>query len=303
MRTSLLLLAVLIPAVAFIFYAGNFTPTDTPRLHANPTVQPTAAIIDGVAPISPPNHNALLMQGDRVDPEAWLKREHKRSALYPQDARAVMKGWFETDPAAALAWAQTPKDSENIAHMAAEILMLNATGDPQKLAASLLAFPAGDHRAKFCIDTYFELVLTTTGNLDPAAIYEELPAPLAEAAWPITMERLTATDIHLAADWLTEHIDDPGRTDKATGGLIRALVDKDHAGIAQWAATFPDNPKRSRYEHPAFVATGCWLVKDPAAAEAWLQTQPTTLQWVQDTYELIGLNNRRKTAEAPKAEN
>ena len=52
MRTSLLLLAVLIPAVAFIFYAGNFTPTKTPRPLTKPTVQPITATPAPSAPLT-----------------------------------------------------------------------------------------------------------------------------------------------------------------------------------------------------------------------------------------------------------
>ena len=213
-----------------------------------------------------------------------------------------MKGWFESGPDAALAWAQTAKHTDYEDRMAAEVLTLSAAGDPQKLVASLLTFPAGDKRVKECLPTYFELIGTTTGNPDPAAIYENIPAPLREAAWPIAMERLTAADLQAAVDWLTAHINDPGRDYLATYRLLFTLAGPDPSGTAQWAATLPDDITDKPWLHPACQVTLLWLAKDRTSAEAWLHTQPSTLHWVESTLRRLEEKENAKEPEADKTE-
>ncbi len=60
-------------------------------------------------PISQSVWDALWVQWGRVDPEGALAD----FAGYPNkprsDARNMMSGWFQTDPAGALAWAREPK--------------------------------------------------------------------------------------------------------------------------------------------------------------------------------------------------
>ena len=214
-----------------------------------------------------------------------------------------MRSWFETTPAAALAWAQSPRNSFGEYKWAAHVIGLSAAGDPQKLAAALLALPAGATLRKYCLDDYFDLIGTTTGNPDPAPIYENIPAPLREAAWPITMDRLIAVDTRAAADWLTVHVNDPGAAYILTSTLIDKLVEKDPSGTAQWAASFPNDPKSNRFQHPAFVATLRWLEKDPAAAKAWLQNQPSTAPWVSDVLRALEEKETPKEPEADKTEN
>ena len=379
MRTPLLLLAVLIPAVAFIFYAGNFTPTKTPRPLTNPTVQPTTATPAPSAPLTPeqarqltsPQRLALLkkavksyegdksddylcsliaaltkdeireasiiigkispldftdriretfyMQWGRVDPATWLETAVKPECFPPiiEDALEVMKGWFETDPAAALAWALEPKTTDTTNIMAAEALALSAAGDPQRLAATLLALPTGEPKLRYCLPAYFDLIATTTGNPDPAAIYENILPAFRDAAWPVAMKRLIDTDPQAAVDWLTAHANDPGRDYFGTYYLICKLGEEDIAGTAQWASTLPDGPDNpasihpansavytysESSTHPAYGAALNWFKKDPVAAKAWLQTQPT-LHWAGAALKEIEAEARVKKAEADKTEN
>ena len=381
MRTPLLLTATLILAVAFIYYAGNITPTDTPRLHANPTIAapaPTAPLTlaqarqltsqqrrallkkalesyegdksddylcsliaaltkdeineasdiiryfntfdpipnledTGSQDIARRMHSRILtgrigetltMQWGRVDPATWLETAKKSAVSTPtiQTALAVMNGWFESEPEAALAWAQTAQLNNYETYMAAHAITLSAAGDPQKLAASLLAFPAGDSRVKFCLRDYFDLTVKTTGQDDPAAIYENILTPLRAAAWGLTLERLTASNLHAAADWLTSHIYDPGRDYLAADTLIDRLVKVDPAGISKWAATFPEDRENSGAYHPAYAATFGWYDKDPIAAKAWLQTQPSILHWVDEMLKMLEAKENPKEPEADKTE-
>ena len=195
-----------------------------------------------------------------------------------------MKGWLETDSTAALAWALAPKKFasryDGAISVSVDAIVLSTAGDPQKLADSLLALPAGDERVKDCLPVYFELIATTPSHPDPAAIYENIPAPLRKDAWPIAMGRLIEADPQATAAWLTAHVNDPGRNYSVVRYLIVDLTEKDPAGTAQWAATFPDDERWEPWRHPASVATRTWHEKDPAAAKAWLQTQPPTLHWV-----------------------
>ena len=248
---------------------------------------------------------ALSRQWGRVDPATWLETAEKSSVFAPniEDAFAVMNGWFESEPDAALAWAQTAQLNNYETYMAAHAITLSAAGNPQKLADSLLAFPAGDERVRFCLQAYFNLIGTTTGNPDPATIYENIPAPLRESAWPIALERLTAADPQAAVDWLTAHVNYPGRDYGAIATLIHKLVEEDPSGTAQWVATLPDLTAPYPDGHPASYAALKWYADDAAAAKAWLQTQPSTLHWVEETRKTIEEFENPKEPEADKTEN
>ena len=246
----------------------------------------------------------LWVQWGRLDPLGalpFLKNDPIDHDL--PTARLIMKGWLETDPAAALAWAQEPKDSFTKTIMAREAIIRSADGDPQKLAASLLALPAGEDTVKFCLDDYFKLVGTTTGNPDAAVIYENIPAPLRDAAWPVAMKRLTKGDLQVAADWLNAHVNDPGRTYEATEALIYQLDIKDPTGTARWTATFPDVSDQDDNRHPAVGPTILWYRLEPDAAKAWLQTQPSNLHWVSNVLKIIEEEDNPKESQEESTEN
>ena len=231
--------------------------------------------------ISESNWDALSIQWGRLDPLGYLK--FLTDVYLGQDipyTRMVMKGWLETDPTAALAWAQSPKESSYEVEMATVAIIDSAEGDPQQLATALLALPAGDITIHLCLDTYFDLVAATTGNPDPSVIYENLPPALRIDAWFITMKRLAEADHQAAVDWLTAHVNDPGCNYYSTVDLVSGLADEDPAGTAQWAATFPNDINRNQRLHPAMIATSKWFEKDPVAANAWYQTLPDTLPWI-----------------------
>ena len=386
MRTPLLLTATLILAVAFIYYAGNFTPTDTPRPLTNPTVQTTTATpapnapltLDQARQLTSPQRLALIKkalgsyesgrsydylcsliaaltkdelseasaiiykweildpflpleateildirektailndkeriretlarQWGRVAPDTWFETAKIDGVFTPdlQDSFEVMKGWIETEPDAAFAWAQTANNNEAELLIAAQVLTLSAAGDPQKLADSLLAFPAGDERVKNCLYDYYETVGNTSGNTDAALIYGNLPHALQKPAWSITMKSLNEADLQAAVDWFTLHFDDPGRDYRITRTLFEDLSDQDPAGTAQWASSFPDDPVWPKTDHPCYVSTMTWFYKDPAAAKAWLQTQPSTLHWVEESFKAIEEMDSPKKPEADKTEN
>ena len=187
MRTPLLLLALSI-GIGIIYYAGNFTPTATPRLHANPNVQPTTAATAPGTPLTPDqarqltskqrlefiqkglliqggetrvnylcaliealtkeelteatdiinaDHNSLdifrsrigetlSIQWGRLDPLGALPLARSPFSNFYLHAHEFMKSWFETDPAAALAWAQAPVIPLDETDLAAHGIALSA---------------------------------------------------------------------------------------------------------------------------------------------------------------------------------
>ena len=374
MRTPLLLTATLILAVGFIYYAGNFTPTDTPRPLTKPTVQPTTAAPAPGAPLTPDqarqitsqqrlelikkgvlirDHDlqaavlcpliatltiedlseadgiimakhweenkseeqyysqevwdTLWFQRGRVDPLNNISMIGGKHLLGPagNGDYKLLEGWFATDPAAALAWAQSPKENENPNSLTAcaYVLTLSAAGDPQKLVATLLALPPGDSKLKYCLPAYFDIIATTTGNPDPATIYDNIPAPLREAALDVTLGRLMDADPQAAADWLTAHVNEPGREYSGIRYLTLMLSEKDPAGTAHWAASLPDDTTDTAWQPHAAYATQIWYEKDPVAAKAWLQTQPSTLHWVEESFKAIEEMDSPKKPEADRTEN
>ena len=245
------------------------------------------------------NWDALALQWGRLDPigfspffkdDLFVRRDF--------DPHVVMQGWLETDPTAAIAWAQNRKANYLETLMATTAIIHSAYGDPQQLAAAIQAFPAEDGRIPSCLLGYFDLVGKTTGNTNLAVIYENMPPALRKVAWSAVMGSLAETDPQAAVDWLNAHVHDPGRNYAAACRLMNRLSDEDPAGTAQWAATFPDDIDDNDSPNPACAATFNWLEKDPVAAKAWLQTQSPTLHWVRTVLSEI---HREKDSAPPAA--
>lgn len=215
---------------------------------------------------------------------------------------ALMSGWFETDPASALAWSELQSANPETADMAAHVLGLSIGPYHKKLLATIENLRPNDVRIPYCLERYFGLYGVYTGNYDPAALYEKIPTHLRHFAWPITMERLTYIDQQHAVAWLNAHVNDQGRDYKSTNRLLDALAKKDPAGTAQWASTLPESTDDEKWKHPAFVATLRWYEEDPAAAKVWLHTQPTTLPWVGMALKRIEAKEKPREPEAEKTE-
>ncbi len=227
--------------------------------------------------------NGLWTQWGRVDAAGCLAH----FAQTPQgksrsDARHIMEGWYETDPAGALAWAAGPHTSYHEAAAAACALTRSAEGDVKKLEAALLGRGAGDATAKDCLQDYFDLASVSAGHNDSGLVYEQMPEALKPDAWSVAMQRLNYTDPQAAVDWLTKHAGDPGRNYSRTSGLVSELSREDPAGTASWAARLPEDSSGDPSQgatHPAIVAFSLWRRTDAPAAAKWLETQPDTIAW------------------------
>jgi hypothetical protein len=221
--------------------------------------------------------NALWKQWGRVDPAGGLAHFEKTpQGKTRSDARHIMEGWYETNPAEALAWAAGPRASRFEVVAAGYALTRSAEGSVKNLETSLLARQPDDPVIKETLQDYFDLASTTTGATDSGSIYEQMPDALKPAAWSVAMRRLNYTDPQAAVDWLTKHAGDPGRDYAQTNRLIVEVAREDPAGTVAWAARLPDEPATAEGSaaHPVVGAFAVWRSKDPAAADAWLQTQP-----------------------------
>jgi hypothetical protein len=226
--------------------------------------------------------NTLWTQWGRVNPEACLALS-KTGERYPgwnglnglntyNDYRCLMAGWLDARPDAAMAWAHEAKDNRSEAAGAAFAITHSANGDLGKMEAAILAVSSDKLTARACFRDYFDLAVAAEDKPLPSAVYDRLNPALREAAWSETMERMAYTDPREAAAWLTKHAGDPGCDYSELTQFVSSLAGEDPAGTAQWAIALPVvNPQAG---HPAALAFSRWMQADPAAAGAWLESQP-----------------------------
>ncbi len=227
--------------------------------------------------------DSLWKQWGRVDPMACLASAGRDdSARSHGDVRNVMAGWLETDAAAALAWAKGPTKGKLEAAAAAFAITQSANGDMEKLFVAISSLPSNSLTTRECFHDYFDLASLAGEGQSVPAIYDQLDPSLREEAWPVAMQRLSYGDAQQAVSWLQNHAGDPGQKYRVVERLIDELADKDPAGTLKWAIELPvpliEDPFDEQM-HPAVVVMRKWQQQDPAAAAAWLKTQPPDAPW------------------------
>jgi hypothetical protein len=226
--------------------------------------------------------DTLWKQWGRVDPVGCIEYFAANSGSKTRsDARFLMEGWLEVDPAAALAWARQPRESRLDSAAAAMAITWDSSGDPKRLQGELLSMPAGSPVTRECLLDYFDLASLDKDSPSAAEIHARLPPALQQAAWTVTLQRLTYTNPQAAKDWLEKHAGDPGQDYNDAGRLIEELCRRDLAGTAKWAAGLP--PAQGPHRHPAEKAIDTWLRADRPAALAWLATLPPGSPWLPET--------------------
>lgn len=222
--------------------------------------------------------DTLWKQWGRVDPVECIRYLNSTpDSKSRSDARHVMEGWLETDPDAALAWAKDAKNTRLDAAAAAMAMTWNSGGDLKQLGEAIQSRPAGDKAAKDCMWDYFDLASLSKDNPTVGRIYDDLPSALKEAAWSVTLQRLTYTDPQAAKDWLQQHAADPGGDYQEAHRLVYDLSRKDPESTAKWAVGLPLVP--GQISHPASFAISRWMQTHPQAAKAWLATLPQDSPW------------------------
>jgi hypothetical protein len=223
---------------------------------------------------------SLWQQWGRMDPEGCLAFFGPDAvSKSPIDARNVMTGWLETDAAAALTWARKPGKAPLEAAAAALAISRSANGDLKQLESAILKLPADDATSKACLEDYFDLASLAGKDQTAATIYQQIPAALRPAAWTVAARRIGYGDSAAAKAWLSQHAADPGRNYDGVSDLFNTLTSEDPAGTARWAAQLPYSAASDRV-HPAALPVMRWRQRDPAAAAAWLKTQPADAPWV-----------------------
>lgn len=224
--------------------------------------------------------DGLWKQWGRVDPMACLANFGVDAVSKSRaDARNVMTGWLETDPAAALAWAKEPKHAPLEAAAAALAITSQAHGGLKQLESAILALPADGLTANECLQDYFDLASLAGKAQSPETIYQQIPAALRPAAWSVTARRIGYGDSAVAKAWVSQHAADPGRDYDGISNLLHTLTYEDPAGTARWAAQLPYSAASDR-SHPAARPVAKWMEQDPVAAAAWAKTQPPDAPWV-----------------------
>lgn len=252
---------------------GAMTAEEMPR-----AMDLLAAAQDGGNACAQEVWDTLWTQWGRVDPAACIQYFAKHpDSKSRSDARFMMQGWLEADPEAALAWAKQPKETRLDVAAAAMAITWNSGGDAEGLKAALLSMPADSPVTRDCLQDYFDFASLAKDSPTATEIHDQLPDALKQAAWPVTMYRLSYTNPEAAKDWLVQHAGDPGRDYSGTYRLVEELGRKDPEGTAKWAATLP--PALNGEDHPMSYALGMWIHKSPDEAQAWLNSQGGNLPW------------------------
>lgn len=236
--------------------------------------------------------NSLWTQWGRVGAVACLELSQQSSGgktwngfkglnTY-NDYRCLMAGWLETHPEEAMAWAKLDKLDNGSAAGAAYAITSSAQGDLKQMETAILGIAGNKLTARACFEDYFDLAATSADKPSPALIYDRLPPALRSAAWPTVAERLSQGDPRAAATWLESHANDPGYEPRAAYGLIQRISGKNPEEAVQMAISLPASAGGMQ---PAVEMVRGWLEKDPAAANAWLKTQPANSAWVAPFFE------------------
>lgn len=216
--------------------------------------------------------DAIWTQWGRVDPEGVLKAfNDKPIGKSRADDRHLMAGWWETDPAGALAWAKEPKETQHDAVAASLALTNSADGDPKKLEQIMAGMPAGDARLKECLRDYLDLTSMTPGSASTAQTYDQLSGALKDAAWPVILQRMSYTDPDEVASWLTQHKSDAGYDPQASMQVVQRMVGQDPKAAIELAMSLPESQESSMVTG---FAISRWAASDRDAAIAWLEAQP-----------------------------
>jgi hypothetical protein len=244
---------------------------------------------------------ALWYQWGKVDPlECFARFRAIPSGKGPGDARNTMRGWLESDPQAALAWAKQPDRTPLEASAAAMALAHAADGDPAKLQADLQSMPEGPSR-KLGVRELYDMEVMKDGGRGAAQIYDSFPETMKADAWGPTAKLLATTDQAAAKDWVTQHAGEPGTDYLTTIPMVRSLAKKDPEGTAKWALNLPANEispdKIEGPPHPVIEATFQWIQQDATAAETWLRGLPAEQKWTGKVLEMI---EQRKSSGAPQ---
>jgi len=229
--------------------------------------------------------DAFWKQWGRVDPARCLSffgpgAVSKSSA----DARNVMSGWLETDPAGAYAWARGRKESSLEDAAAALAITSAAGGNLKQMRSDIAALPAESASIRHrCLQDYFDSALLSGAGSTVDSVYEELPESLRQAAWPVALRRMTMEDPKNAASWFEKNLDPSGWNSTATIGLADQLANDDPAGTTRWLVSLPGASEALAQGvggHPLSNAFIKWRERDPVAASQWLDGQPAGAAWV-----------------------
>jgi hypothetical protein len=139
-------------------------------------------------PWSQDTWDSLWVRWGQVDPAGCLANAGKPIAFGTRaDGQNFMKGWLESDPSAALAWAKKPITNPQHAAAAAYAISQNTNGDLTQMAKVISSLPADGMTRRESLVHYFDTAILTEKDASPAKIYDGLPAVLRSSAWPVAM--------------------------------------------------------------------------------------------------------------------
>jgi hypothetical protein len=177
----------------------------------------------------------------------------------------IAKAWSETDPAAALDWANSLSGDEKKKAMG-ETLGTWAQSDPRQAALYVDKLPEDQRDAKL-----IDQVAGTWARQEPAEAARwigQMPEnegkidAMGDVIW-----NWTVADPAAASEWLLQQ--EPGRSrDEGIGALAKATFDNDPESAVTWAAHMSDEKRRV---DSVGIGIHFWLERDPQAASKWLE--------------------------------
>lgn len=223
------------------------------------------------------NLQALMTEWSRLDPAAAAAALRTLPKGEPgidrRDlAQTLFRGWYERDPAAALAWAQTEADPawrETLTTLNEEL----TANDPAAKTAALLAAPERDgNRLAIAFSDWLAADA-------PAALAKLSAIPPEDAFWTRDAARVSAwwainARSGMTPEQLVETINSipEGAPREA---ILQGLADYGAGNDIPFAVRIIDEMSEGQARAEAMSnLTEQWMRKDPAALSEWLAAQP-----------------------------
>lgn len=196
--------------------------------------------------------------------------------------RTILSGWASKDPAAAAAWLNAHGDNPHF-DLALEG-MISGMAETDPVAATqvaLASLPEGNRpMASSLMEQLAESVVRSGKNPAMLEWFDALPTDtngigIKNAAFGHVWWRLQTASLDEAAAWLASNAAQPWRNDRQYGETTAIMAQKDPAAALDWAGSLPPSPVDGRW--PGVNTTlRDWNARDPAAAAAYVNAQPTT---------------------------
>ncbi len=186
-----------------------------------------------------------------------------------------MRGWAQTNPAAAAAWLQSHPEARHFDNAFLGYIEGYASTDlPAATQVTLNSVSAGDPLMWRATEQLAEQALRQGKLAGLEAWFNALPADTATGSARHTAEdhvwwRMQVADFDTGVEWVRKHADGPWRSDHIIGEIADRLSGSDPTAAVAWLESVQASPRDGRYPGMDKVVAK-WAGKDAAGFETWL---------------------------------